>query len=613
MPFPKELSIPVPQYVITLVHGTWSHSSIWKDSELYRILKDELQPAIIDDEFNWWKGPNHHADRIQAGRQLATRLEDHWKVYPKAKHVVVGHSHGGNVALYAVKHLNEKGTPDLLEKIVCLATPHLHVRARPIDQSLNVLKWVASIATFLLSFGLLLLSMITFPPLKHIILDEPELFLLLGLLPGVLVSCFPASKVYDWIDGPVRKHVGLKAKFFNDQLSTPPVHTPIFSGIIKWDEPKQILGFWNTVATSIIFLWHRVTDFALLIGPNLVTLWVMAFMVIVMIAPMIGFDKDLLRDSLIDYGVKSVFFYGMGGLILVFLIMVVIDILAKWPFKKSPLPFFREKWWGFGQINNKQGCESLLDNLLVNLLLNVHSEETGPQYGKNTTFKKFTVKREIPKELIHSRIYNDESIAKHVAQWIADSQSIPGDAIRVSPLREWGRYLQERLREFEVTTRQNWTTFEARLRAIRTAGPGKPDKPRWLRALPFVISTGIGGLFLSLWQSPVVLDEFCVGAKTVGVMTLLLTVICVFVCTLIQWGKGGSVSKESLWQTVKFGCKNALIMGFGWAFIVSGLLGWIIPGLFHYSLELNTRTWPIAGLLLGILIGYWGDHIAHNK
>ena len=47
--------------------------------------------------------------------------------YPLAQHFIVAHSHGGNIALYALNH------PELARKIrgvICLSTPFLNVRER---------------------------------------------------------------------------------------------------------------------------------------------------------------------------------------------------------------------------------------------------------------------------------------------------------------------------------------------------------------------------------------------------------------------------------------------------------------------------------------------------
>jgi hypothetical protein len=74
-----------------------------------------------------WTGGNSHTDRLEAGEALKERLHGLTKKFPNSRHFVVGHSHGGNVMLYAMK---DKSLADRVTGLVTLATPFITVRRR---------------------------------------------------------------------------------------------------------------------------------------------------------------------------------------------------------------------------------------------------------------------------------------------------------------------------------------------------------------------------------------------------------------------------------------------------------------------------------------------------
>ena len=116
--------------VVTLVHGTFATAADWtKDgSKLRRQIADALGEqgrSVHFDAFEW-SGRNTHKARIKAGYELADHVSKLRKSYPSCSHFIVAHSHGGNIALFAHKHLPEKlhslgiatlGTPFLYAKL----------------------------------------------------------------------------------------------------------------------------------------------------------------------------------------------------------------------------------------------------------------------------------------------------------------------------------------------------------------------------------------------------------------------------------------------------------------------------------------------------------------
>lgn len=109
--------------VVTLVHGTWgrgmfcpSGDAPWttEESTLCKSLKapEHLGPSTIFRRFRW-SGKNRHKARSKAANELHDYLARNFNSWPKAKHFVVAHSHGGNIALYAMNDANLESVREL--------------------------------------------------------------------------------------------------------------------------------------------------------------------------------------------------------------------------------------------------------------------------------------------------------------------------------------------------------------------------------------------------------------------------------------------------------------------------------------------------------------------
>lgn len=129
-----------PGVIVTLVHGTWGRNSLWtkEGSELRRRLSDSFKDEGIEFVRHPWSGSNSFNRRQDAASALRQRLAKAIERHPKARHLIVGHSHGGSVALMAMG----KEPPEQVAGIACLATPVLTVR-RPTYNPLTLLalRW----------------------------------------------------------------------------------------------------------------------------------------------------------------------------------------------------------------------------------------------------------------------------------------------------------------------------------------------------------------------------------------------------------------------------------------------------------------------------------------
>ncbi len=120
---------------VTLVHGTFKQHAPWMQDD--HPLPRRLQAEGIEVYRFCWSGANLHTDRLAAGTKLHQHLVNLVTEFPEAEHHVVAHSHGGNVALYALR--DEHGDLDTsLEnvRVTTLATPFLSMRWRRLPRLL---------------------------------------------------------------------------------------------------------------------------------------------------------------------------------------------------------------------------------------------------------------------------------------------------------------------------------------------------------------------------------------------------------------------------------------------------------------------------------------------
>lgn len=114
--------------LITLVHGTYNDSPPWTlpDSQFKSKLQANLKGGASYEIFKW-SSKNSHNQRMQGAKALAAMLLKQKKDFPEAKKVIVAHSHGGNLALYALKLMKEEASEF---KLITMATPFFNIKKR---------------------------------------------------------------------------------------------------------------------------------------------------------------------------------------------------------------------------------------------------------------------------------------------------------------------------------------------------------------------------------------------------------------------------------------------------------------------------------------------------
>ncbi len=233
-------SLALPSYIVFLVHGTFARGAEWTRpaSKLSQRLQEELGNEAILKRFEW-SGQNSAVARYVGGRKLQGRLRSSLRRHPEAKHIVIAHSHGGNVALRAVT------LPELSSvRVVCLSTPFLRATPRYLG-SFSMTRTYAAFQAGLLVLGIVAVN------------KTHASILLLGLIAGVLTS------LTFWSIERAQKHIKRMEKLLNYEVS-PAIDALILRGIA--DEASAALStsqFASWLFNRLLIILNRFYDLAL--------------------------------------------------------------------------------------------------------------------------------------------------------------------------------------------------------------------------------------------------------------------------------------------------------------------------------------------------------------
>jgi pimeloyl-ACP methyl ester carboxylesterase len=116
-----------PTHVFVLIHGTFARGASWtgEDSRLTKALREGYPSSKILRFM--WTGTNSHSARLSAADELCRLLKSSAGEFPQARIHLIGHSHGGNVALYA---LREVSIAALVTSLICISTPFIRCTGR---------------------------------------------------------------------------------------------------------------------------------------------------------------------------------------------------------------------------------------------------------------------------------------------------------------------------------------------------------------------------------------------------------------------------------------------------------------------------------------------------
>jgi hypothetical protein len=166
--------------VVTLVHGTFGRlpgrDAAWaRDGSFFRRCLTEALGGDIAFRTFRWSGMNWPSARYRAGRRLRDHCRETANRYPERSHYLVAHSHGGNVALYALRDFVDHAPADALPAgVICLSTPFITAQPRPVTLFRFVATYtVILVATFAVVAALM--GRLLVPWLARLAAGSPEL------------------------------------------------------------------------------------------------------------------------------------------------------------------------------------------------------------------------------------------------------------------------------------------------------------------------------------------------------------------------------------------------------------------------------------------------------
>lgn len=185
--------------VVTLVHGTFARDAAWTrpNSKFSSRLRNNLPEPCIVERFKW-SGRNRFSDRSAAAGLLASHLSELIEKYPAAQHIVVAHSHGGNILLNIPEYISRK-----ISGRIFLSTPFIFLKRR-LDPPLVKFGLISNIfLSIILTYAIFLYSLVNennyisldnfdiyFSKLHDFILNEYtiERYFLFNILVSLILS-----------------------------------------------------------------------------------------------------------------------------------------------------------------------------------------------------------------------------------------------------------------------------------------------------------------------------------------------------------------------------------------------------------------------------------------
>lgn len=268
---------------IIAIHGTFAADAPWTkpDSTFARMLERELPDMHIRWHFYNWSGANSHKAREEAASGLESKLAELHRDGEENIHII-GHSHGGNVALMTQCALQKKASA--ARSVVCLSTPFFIVSASDIEYLLGSIHDSLRLKPLLLMSLLYFVLMATlsgFAPLLAAI-GMVLYLLLLPIAAGTAMSLYALRG-------------SLSQRQILERYDYARIREPILSLRTTYDEAFHLLSANSTMAKlpSLVF-WA--VSVAAIVGIPLALLigWIFVLPLIIL-SPLIYISAQGLR------------------------------------------------------------------------------------------------------------------------------------------------------------------------------------------------------------------------------------------------------------------------------------------------------------------------------
>lgn len=418
--------------VVTLVHGTFGRlpgtDAAWtrEPSVLRRTLRAELGDDVVFTTFRW-SGMNWPSARYAAAAGLRAHLRDVAATHPDRRRYVVAHSHGGNVALYALRDIECDATEPSVGGVVCLSTPFIAAQPRAV----TAFRFVSTYAVLLVTFFALVANAMGIVVTPWIATLDPSDALLQAILLNEIWLEFGLCAFLAWhaTNALVRL-----ARHRRDRIAVGRIQTPIRICRSVGDEASALL------ATTGFFSWLVTLAWAL---ASVLTVGVAALFAALLLAPLlVPAAVLLLLDRLITANRLRATLTRLARSRAFGVTLVTLGILAAlgtWGYLLAGTPFgTAERWYG-GVVAGLVvavltfGTLSGLGYGLTAPFLEVTAETTpagswqihlfeGRHWNFDDVDAAVTPK---PGFLVHSAAYTDEGVIRAIAHWIRDRETRP--------------------------------------------------------------------------------------------------------------------------------------------------------------------------------------------
>lgn len=387
-----------PRLLITLVHGTFAGNAKWvfdEGSVLRTAISKEFGDKVECETFKWGTLNNAHHHRLNAGAELAIQHNEFVKNNPECPSFIIAHSHGGNVAMYALRDLEQ-----IPAGIVTMGTPFITCEPRNIKASESMLKAVAASAAYGFAFFISLLAFLLFDNFvfRHLSGGWIIVSLLIGfylvILPiyagAMMIENFP--RLLEW--------AGRKQAESIQRLKLPNTTVPMLSIHVAGDEA----GFWLRITRAAGDVPYRFWK---------MRFGALAFILLIILQCSFYWSMPFSVNSVKD-AVWVIFLPVMMAAI------NMIWLASLWQVIMVGLPKIARA------LPHAFGGESLLDNWLTRIGTSVM-----PVEAPNSTERKYSPRRKrfwgVPlPDLLHSWMYNDKESVDEMVEWLRSRLQKPG-------------------------------------------------------------------------------------------------------------------------------------------------------------------------------------------
>jgi hypothetical protein len=236
-------SIPI----FILVHGTIIRILGWRvfgkrswtddDAPFRKQLARDFPD--VDVEIPCWTGDNSHQARLDAGADLGKWLSATVDPGKTRKYAIVAHSHGGNVVLYALRHLTKEQLRHV-HCLICVGTPFICASVRNLSESLGVL-WTSTVGSAAISVSLLVWGASAGPAIHFAV---PSFVLAIALLGAIRLR-------------RPRRLGDLAFRYRAEIHSLLPEWVPVYGIRAGREEALAVLDFMSFAVDLLFNLWHR--------------------------------------------------------------------------------------------------------------------------------------------------------------------------------------------------------------------------------------------------------------------------------------------------------------------------------------------------------------------